>query len=311
MNTYIGYSAEGCIRHSATSGGVGSALIKYLFEKGVIGTSISFEYNNETLEYVPKLIYRYEDYKPVGSIYHNVDIPAFVKAHINEIEGTFACFAIPCQVRAIRHHKTKVGKEAIIIGLVCSSQQTIDATYYLLKRLHIDRNEVSRIQYRGNGWPSGVQILCKNGNKHFVKNNGSIWTEIFHSKLFIYKKCYKCDNTLNRFCDIVLADPWTIDKIEDGKEGRTLFASYTRTGENIIVQAQKDRYIECERIENEALERSQVYTINRKKNYASSRLVQKVLKPLYLSKSYHKLVSQGFMFRTHCTIKNFIERRIK
>lgn len=311
MRTFIGYSTENDIRHAATSGGVGSALIKYLFEEGIIGTSISFEYNNNTLEYVPKLIYRYEDYKPCGSIYHNVDIPAFVKANINEIRGNFACFAIPCQVRAIRYHIEKTGKKSYIIGLVCSSQQSIDATYYLLKRLKIDRNNVGHIQYRGNGWPSGVQITCKDGKKHFVKNNGSIWTEIFHSKLFIYKKCYKCDNTLNKFCDIVLADPWTIDKIEEGKQGRTLFASYTVIGENIVTEAEKHGYIKCEEIENEKLEKSQIYTINRKKSYANSRLVQKVLKPLYLSKYYKKLVSPGFMFRIHCKIKNFIERRIK
>lgn len=311
MKTYIGYSAENEIRHVATSGGVGSALIKYLFEQGFIGTSICFDYNNETLEYVPRLIYSYKDYKPCSSIYHEVDIPAFVKAHINEIKGNFACFAIPCQVRAIRHHVTKAGKEAIIIGLVCSSQQTIDATYYLLKRLHIDHKNVSNIQYRGNGWPSGVQVLCKDGTRHFVKNNGSLWTDIFHSKLFIHKKCYKCDNTLNRYCDIVLADPWTIDKIEEGKEGRTLFASYTDKGETIVMDAIEKGYIKCEEIDNDELTKSQIYTINRKKAYLGSILVQKVLKPLYLSKWYRKLVSSSIMFRLHCKTKDFIERRIK
>lgn len=311
MNTYIGYSTEKEIRRAATSGGVGSALIKHLFESGKIGTAISFDYNRETLQYVPKLIHKYEDYRPCGSIYHDVDIPGFVKAHINEIKGNFACFAIPCQVRAIRHHISKAGKEAVIIGLVCSSQQTIDATLYLLKRLHIAHCNVSHIQYRGNGWPSGVQITCKDGKTHFVKNNGSLWTDIFHSKLFIYKKCYKCNNTLNKYCDIVLADPWTIDKIESGGDGRTLFASYTDIGNETILKAQENGLINIESISNETLTNSQIYTIKRKETYAKSALIQKFLKPLYLSGWYKTLVSSTRLFKLHCRTKDFIERRIK
>lgn len=310
MRTFIGYSNENEIRHAATSGGVGSALVKYLFETGKIGTAINFTYDSAKLQYVPKLIYRYQDYTPCGSIYHDVDIPAFVKANINEIKGDFACFAIPCQVRAIRHHIEKTGKRTYIIGLVCSSQQSIDATYYLLKRLKIDRNNVGHIQYRGNGWPSGVQVSCRDGKEYYIKNNGSLWTDIFHSRLFIYKKCYKCDNTLNKFCDIVLADPWTIDRIQENQEGRTLFASYTPLGEDAIMQAKEKNYIVCEEMDNQKLIDSQIWTIKRKKAYIASALVQKRLKHIYLSRWYRKFVSPAIMFRIHNRIKNFIERII-
>lgn len=57
MKSYVGYSTDEYIRYHATSGGVGTALIKYMFEKGIINTSISFDFDASTLRYNPKIIH--------------------------------------------------------------------------------------------------------------------------------------------------------------------------------------------------------------------------------------------------------------
>lgn len=95
MDSYIGYSTDHSIRFRATSGGVGSSNLKWLFDKGYIETSVSFEYNNDKLMYEPKLIYSYDEYVPCGSIYNEIDLYAFVKEHLDAIKGGFACFALP------------------------------------------------------------------------------------------------------------------------------------------------------------------------------------------------------------------------
>ena len=146
--SYIGYAADSDIRYKATSGGIGSAMIKYLFESKTIQTSITFDYNNKSLQYVPRLIYRYEDYNITGSIYHEIKLIQFIKQHIHEIQGGFACFVLPCQARAIRSMLEKAGIPNILIGLTCSSQQSIDATHYLLKRMQIVKENVTRIQFK-------------------------------------------------------------------------------------------------------------------------------------------------------------------
>ena len=102
INAYVGCAIDSTVRYMATSGGVGSYLLKYLFDKGEIHTAITFDYDNEILKYVPRLIYKYEDYKMTGSIYHEINLIQFVKEHISEIKGEFACFVLPCQARAIR-----------------------------------------------------------------------------------------------------------------------------------------------------------------------------------------------------------------
>lgn len=225
MNTYIGYSTNIDTRYKATSGGVGSSIIKYLFNYGFIQTAITFDYNSETLQYIPKLIYRYEEYKITGSIYHEINLIKFIKENIHQIKGGFACFVLPCQARPIRSILTKLGIPCFLIGLTCSSQQSIDATFYLLKRLNINPKEVNNIQYRGNGWPSGVQIQKKDNTITSVPNNNSIWSQIFHSKLFILKRCFKCQNTLNTYSDIALADPWLKEYQEEKQECQLFVAT--------------------------------------------------------------------------------------
>ena len=154
MKSYIGYSTDPDIRFKATSGGVGTSLIKWLFYKGIIETSISFDFDSNSLRYVPKMIHSFSEYSICGSIYQEIDLIGFIKSHLDEISGTFACFTLPCQTRAVRTIIERAGHEAFIIGLTCSSQQTIDATKYLLKRVGISETDVNTLQYRGNGWPS-------------------------------------------------------------------------------------------------------------------------------------------------------------
>ena len=159
--SYIGHSTDPDIRYRATSGGIGSSIIKYLFDSGSIGTSISFTFDKDTLLYSPRIIYGYTDYNICGSIYQEMDLIGFIRDNIEYVRGTFACFCLPCQTRAIRSMLKRAGHECIIIGLTCSSSQDIEATKYLFKRERISMSDVRNLQYRGNGWPSGIQVLTK------------------------------------------------------------------------------------------------------------------------------------------------------
>lgn len=310
MKSYIGYSNNNNIRIKGTSGGVGSTLIKYLFDKGIINSSISFKYDHTTLQYYPYIIYSYEDYKIVGSIYHKVDLISFIKEHINEIKGGFACFCLPCQTRAIRAILKRNNINSILIGLTCSSQQTIEATKYLLKRKHIKSNEISYIQYRGNNWPSGIQIILKNGNKYFIPNNNSIWTKIFHSRLFILPQCFKCSNTLNTFSDISLADPWLDKIISEEKIGKTIIMLNTKNGEDLFYNSIKENYISALKLDENLALKSQKGTIERKLKYRKNKYMT-LIKKIWLSPIYRKIItSNNLFFFLHLKLKSFIERNL-
>ena len=218
MKTYIGYSLDENLRWRAASGGVGSSILKYLFETKQIETAITFTFDSNSLRYIPKLIYSFDDYMPIGSIYQEIDLIQFIKNHLNDIHGGFACFSLPCQSRAIKYHLERTGHFCYIIGLTCSSQQSIEATEYLLKRIHIDRKDVTNIQYRGNGWPSGMQIRLSNGETIYKDNYTNPWKLMHQSKLFRPKRCLMCKEDISYKADISLADPWLEKYKENDRE---------------------------------------------------------------------------------------------
>ena len=309
MKSYIGYSVDSEIRYKATSGGIGTSVLKWLFEKELIGTSISFDFNIETLKYEPKIIHSFNEYHICGSIYHELDLIGFIKSHLTEIQGGFACFALPCQTRAIRAIVKRAGHSVYILGLTCSSQQTIEATQYLLKRLYIRKEDIKNIQYRGNGWPSGIQIYLKDGNHIIVPNNASLWNRIFHSRLFIRWKCFMCQDTLNKYSDLTLADPWLPEFLDKEKNGKTLVLyNEFEGGKNILLQCAEDGYIDIEEINNEKAISSQQKTIVRKNSYRKSlTLVRKYVK-IINSTFYQKMIECPLLFAAHCKIRVFFER---
>lgn len=311
IDYYIGYSCDSNVRYKATSGGIGTSIIKYLFDKGIINTTITFDFDKITLQYTPKLIYKYEDYKTTGSIYHEVKLVNYIRDNIKNIKGGFACFVLPCQAKAIRSILKKNGINSILIGLTCSSQQDIDATYYLLKRLNIKQEYVEYIQYRGNGWPSGIQITLKDNTQKTVPNNNSIWTQIFHSRLFIQKRCFKCQDTLNMNSDISLADPWLKDYLEKEKIGQTLISVNTELGNQILNNMNNSNYILLDRINEDKLITSQMHTIKRKTAYKRNITITKFLSKLYKSYLYKKIILlTPVFFKIHCKINTILEKEM-
>ena len=306
---FIGYSSDDNIRYTATSGGVGSSILKYLFNSGKINSAISFTFDSSLLQYIPSIIYKYDDYKITGSIYHEIDLYKFLSDNIDIIRSPFCCFALPCQVKPIKYLLSKNRIENIIIGLTCSSQQSIEATFLLLKLKKIKKENVEYIQYRNNGWPSGLTIILKNGQQKFVSNNNSIWTKIFHSRLFIQKKCFKCNNTLNQFADISLADPWLKNYLAEEKIGQTLFSTNNLKSEDICQSAKTNKYIFYLELTDDELNISQRGTIARKLSYKKNRKIVKHLQKLFHSNIYKKIVTLNtLLFDCHCKIKNIIER---
>ena len=87
LNYYLGYSSEQEIRFQASSGGVGTGIIKYLLDSGIYGTSMTFEFNVKECKYEPKLIYDYSEYNNCGSIYQDTDNIHFIREHIEEIKN--------------------------------------------------------------------------------------------------------------------------------------------------------------------------------------------------------------------------------
>ena len=306
---FVGYSTDTKIRYSATSGGIGSSILKYLFETHQITSALSLCFNKDKLKYEPQIIYRYEDYQMSGSVYHEINIMSFIKQNINNLGDSFICFALPCQSKTIRSLLLKHKIDSYIIELCCSSQQNYEATEYLLKREGIQKENVDLIKYRGDGWPSGISITMKDGTKKIIPNINSIWTKIFHSKLFIMNRCFTCSPHLISLSDITLADPWRIDMPDKEKNGRTLCRVYTKKMNNLLNDMYIKGYINIEDINESYFNYSQEGTINRKSNYIQHKKYINTFKGIITNKLYLKYVTNNVVgFNFHLKLKSLIEK---
>lgn len=226
----IGHTVNSSDRYKASSGGIGTAIIRFLLSSKEYGTAITFQFNNELKMYEPKLIYSEEDLNVCGSVYQDINLAQFVKDNIKNIKEGIVVSCPPCQVAAIRNTLNKNGIKSFIVSFCCSGQTTVEGTWKYYEFLGISKDDVANLQYRGNGWPSGIQITLKDGKKIFHDNWTEPWITIHQAGFYRPKRCFYCTFDSSYHSDISLADPWLKDYLEKDKIGNTLFFANTAKG---------------------------------------------------------------------------------
>lgn len=308
-NTFIGYSTDSRIRYAATSGGVSSAIIIYLLDNGIAKSGLSFTYNQTELKYEPDLIYKSDDYNISASVYHEIPLLSWIKNHVNEIQSPFVFTALPCQIKPIKSFLDKHNIKSYAIQLICSSQQSFEATEYLLNCLKISKHEVDRIRYRGNGWPSGISVYMKNGTTIKVNNTGSLWTDIFHSRLFCMPRCFHCNPNIPVYADIQCADPWRIDKANAEKQGRTLCRVNDAFFRSVIAKMRDKKLIVLDECDESLFYFSQEGVIMQKEKNLRHKKIVRVQKFIYMSSFYRTLVLSSIStFKTHLFLKKVFDK---
>ena len=251
LGYYIGHVVDSVHRHKASSGGIGTMLQKYLLSTGQYGTSITFKFNAKKCMYDPILIHSAEEVNICGSIYQDIDIARFIHAHRGDITNGIVVSCPPCQVSAIRNMLQKESVPCFIISFCCSGQTTIEGTWKYYELLGINKDDVVNMQYRGTGWPSGIQIWLKDGTQIFRENYTEPWKTIYSSRLYQPKRCFYCVFDTSRTADVSLADPWLEEYKQRDKEGNTLFLINTAFGLMAINQLQSSALLSFDKVTSE------------------------------------------------------------
>lgn len=234
LGYFIGHVKDHEHRYKASSGGIGTMLQKYLLSTGQYGTSITFQFNAEKCMYETKIIHSAEEVNICGSIYQDINIAYFVRDHIKEIANGIVVSCPPCQVTAIRNMLNKEGIPCFIISFCCSGQTTIEGTWKYYELVGIKKEDVVNMQYRGHGWPSGIQIWLKDGKRVYKDNWTQPWDTLYSTYFYKPKRCRHCTIDTSYTSDISLADPWLKDYLDKDDIGNTLFLINTEKGQEAI-----------------------------------------------------------------------------
>ena len=274
---FVLYSNNKNIRYGGTSGGFVTELNKFLFDAGKIKSSVSYMFKGLEL-YKPFIIYGSEELIQVGSIYHDVNLLGFLKANIDKLNSPIYIICLPCQCKAIRKLMDLYGIKSIIVSLVCSVQLKKEATYDFLKRQNIDINSVKKLQYRGGGWPSGMQIVKKDGESYFFKNSGSEWNMFFHSTIYNMERCFYCKDTFGSNADFSVSDPWIERYYKKDNIGHSIVAVNSHQAVHILKDMlNNDRIKVVEEISKKEFFNSQIFAVQIKKAYGHSFFYKKFI----------------------------------
>lgn len=238
LNCYVGHSTDQNIRYNSTSGGLITQLLIFALKEGIIdGALVTRMKKNNPLEPEP-FIARTKDevIEASKSKYCPVPMNVALKEILKKGDGKFAVVGLPCHIQGIRKAEqiNKELKKKIIlhIGIFCNHTSNFVGTEFLLNKLEIKKEDVEKLNYRGEGWPGGMLIKLKNNHTRFIPPS-IYWNNLFGLNFFTPARCLLCSDGICELADISLGDAW-LPELSDDKIGKSIIVSKSEIGEQLL-----------------------------------------------------------------------------
>lgn len=278
LGCYIGESCNMDIRFSSTSGGIASHILIYALEKHIIdGAVVARMKRKKPLETEAIIARSKEDiFEAAKSKYCPVASNEVLKQILQE-DGQFAVVGLPCHIHGVRKteevYESLRDKIVLHIGLMCSHEVSFLGTEFLIDKLGINKNEVKRLTYRGDGWPSGMTITLRDGSSIKIPLFGSwhSYWPVFSSFFFTPLRCMMCPDQTAELADISLGDAW-LPELMDDKIGKSIIVTRTKEAERFLSLMKQENLINIKRISPEKVNQSQSINMRFKKDDFASRI---------------------------------------
>jgi len=210
---YWGYAAAQTTRAQAASGGVVSALLIDLLERGEVqGALVSrVEVVNGQIEAHPFIAHTpTEVLQARSSIY--MEFPWLKEARhlLAAAEGRVAVVGLPCAIGALRRLEERdpslQGKIAVHIALVCGRSSSKKLLLEVLARKGIGEADVADIRFREGHWRGRMHVWLRDGSEvTFPFGEFSVYRNLHFD---CQTRCLSCDDPLGEHADIVCGDVW-------------------------------------------------------------------------------------------------------
>jgi coenzyme F420 hydrogenase subunit beta len=263
---YSGHALDDETRFNSASGGLATALLISALETGWIDGALvvgpSQEYPLRPQSFIART--REEIVQASGSRYCPVPVNVALD-EILRVEGRYAVVGLPCHVHGIRKAQiaspTLRSRIALCIGLFCGCMPSFLATEFLLETLHIDKKQVTRLDYRGRGWPGQMTLETRDGLRK-VLPYPEYWG-VFLSYFFPYR-CLLCTDVVAEVADLSLGDAW-LTRFKDETRGMSIIVSRNAKAEEALFESARAGAIDLARLPSGDVVRSQAsaYAVKR------------------------------------------------
>ncbi|MEM3438020.1 MAG: Coenzyme F420 hydrogenase/dehydrogenase, beta subunit C-terminal domain, partial [Nitrososphaerales archaeon] len=285
------------IRYNSASGGLVTSLLIFALENRIIDGALVTKMNERKPLEPEVFLARTEEEISLASKSKYCPVP--VNVALKEIlkeGGRFAVVGLPCHIQGIRKYEivNKELKEKIVLhlGLFCSNTPSFLATDYILTRARCKKEEIIKIDYRGQGWPGNMRIKFRDGSTLTLTD---YWGTGF-GQYFSPIRCIFCIDQTNELADISFGDAWLPDVIKKDKIGTSIVISRTKIGQEILEKATINNIISLNSINRDKVVQSQGNIWSFKKTNLRTRILllrffNKKEHPIYTSA---RLLEPGF-----------------
>lgn len=204
-------SKDSEIFEASTSGGAVTSFLLYALQKKIVEEVLVVGMDkNKQWHYKIKILSSKKDVISCsGSKYVFIPIGEFLDK-LKSTKKKIAVVGLPCQVSVFRklQESGKFKNIKLIIGLFCGFNILPEATTFLLNKLGVNPNDVSKLKYRAGQYPGGFLVELKDGRrkslpKHYYD---------FINLMFVPKGCLSCKDYTSEQADISVGDAWGFDK---------------------------------------------------------------------------------------------------
>jgi len=244
-----GYATDSSLRYHCSTGGVLSALQRYLLEKQLVEAVISTRANpdNPLLTETTAFSDPSEIFSRAGSRYAPTS-PLEDIIKISRRYNSFAFVGRPCDITALRRAAELVpelsGKILYCLSFFCGGVPSRNANEAMLRKMKIDPENLDSLTYRGGGWPGKVIAKDREGNYSEMSYSES-WGDILGPSLL--GRCKYCPDGIGQHADIACADAWHCDSmgypVFENSDGINAVLARTPSGLSLFRLAVRDNYI--------------------------------------------------------------------
>ena len=278
LKCYLGHTSNYHIRINSASGGLVTQLLIFSLEKEIIdGALVTRMKKDNRLEPEPFIARTKEEIIEASkSKYCPVPANIALKEILNSKEGKkFSVVGLPCHIHGIRKAEmvNKKLREKIVLhlGIFCSHTDSFRSTKFLLHKLGIEKGQIKKITYRGEGWPGKIKIDLINGEERYIPHLSPI-SLFMHSFFFTPFRCLLCNDLTSELSDISFGDAWLPEIMAKEHEGKSIVISRSKKGEELLNLAKSERYIELTPIDLEKVIQSQRTFLHFKKMNLKERI---------------------------------------
>jgi coenzyme F420-reducing hydrogenase beta subunit len=249
INKYIGsynqswflYAKDTAIQENAGSGGVVTAILKFLLDSGqidgalvlgttVVGNQIKPEYkiisNSNELSHFQ------------GSKYITTNFTHDAVPLIEAFQGKLAMILLPCDtwvINRLRKNDPQLdAKIKFMIALFCGHISDPELSQLVIKKNKQLGKSLTDFRYRVGHWRGKMQFLFEDNTQ--IEKPFSTFSDYQNLYFYCARKCLRCNDHTGYECDLSIGDVWLMS-MKDNEIKHNAVISRTEAARNLINQA--------------------------------------------------------------------------